>query len=142
MSALKRDVIMDKKPDNVVWSEEDGYNASLLPYATNVGSPKIEVKDITAFKRTGVDKVKKDINAKFNEIKREYEKLIEQARISELVYKSKFNFEPIVGDVYHLYLNTNGESFLSLIGPNEWNMEHMGSFRLLTNFQWEIISKK
>lgn len=27
---------MSKKPDNVVYDEKEGYNASLLPYSTNV----------------------------------------------------------------------------------------------------------
>ena len=30
-----------KKPDNIVHNEKEGYNANLLPYATNVGAPAI-----------------------------------------------------------------------------------------------------
>ena len=32
-----------ERPDNIVFSEEQGYNASLLPYATNVGAPLIKI---------------------------------------------------------------------------------------------------
>jgi hypothetical protein len=34
---------MEKKPDNVVYSVEAGYNANVLPYATSAGAPVILV---------------------------------------------------------------------------------------------------
>ena len=111
---------MSKKPDSVVWDEEKGFYQSITPYGTDLAAPKIDLPDVGGFKRTGVDRAKKDLSAKLNELKREYEKLIEQASITEMVYSSRFNFEPIVGYTYHLYLDNNGETFLSLIGPSEW----------------------
>ena len=33
----------NKKPDNIVYTDEKGYNASFLPYATSVGAPIIKV---------------------------------------------------------------------------------------------------
>ena len=128
---------MDKKPDNVVWDEEKGFYQSLTPYGTNVSAPTIDIPNVGGFKRTGVDRAKKNLSAKLNELKKEYEKLIEQASITEMVYSSRFSFEPIVGNTYHLYLDTNGKTFLSLIGPYEWKREYVGSFTLLTNHQWE-----
>jgi hypothetical protein len=127
----------NKKPDNVVYDEEKGYYQSLTPYGTNVSAPSINIPDVGGFKRVGVDRAKKDINAKLEELKREYEKLVQQASITEMVYSSRFNFEPIVGNCYHLYMDNNGKTFLSLIGPTEWNREYVGSFILLTNHQWE-----
>ena len=47
-------------PDNVVYSEEKGYNASFLPYATSVGAPIIKVDDVAAWKSRGVRNVNKE----------------------------------------------------------------------------------
>ena len=46
----------DKKPDNIVYSEEQGYNASLLPYATTVGAPVIKIDDVVAWKSRKLDR--------------------------------------------------------------------------------------
>ena len=35
-----------KIPDNVVYSDETGYNANALAYPTNVGAPAIKIDDI------------------------------------------------------------------------------------------------
>ena len=32
----------NKKPDNIVYTDEKGYNASFLPYATSVGAPIVQ----------------------------------------------------------------------------------------------------
>jgi hypothetical protein len=42
----------------------------------------------------------------------------------------KFSFEPVIGEIYHLYRDAAGLNFLSLIGPQEWNKEHIGTFKL------------
>jgi hypothetical protein len=40
-----------KRPDNVVYSDEEGFNANILPYATNVGAPVIRVDDVVCGKK-------------------------------------------------------------------------------------------
>ncbi len=55
---------------------------------------------------------------------------------NDLVYQSKFNFEPIINKIYHLYYSTNGSTFLSLVEPHEWNKEHIGSFRYNHDNKW------
>ena len=62
---------------------------------------------------------------------------MEEYEWNQLVYNAKFSFEPIIGEVYHLYRDKTGEDFLSLISPNEWNKEHIGSFRLNSDKKWE-----
>lgn len=125
-----------KKPDNVVYSEEEGYYASKLPYATNVGAPVIKPDDVDFWKHRGVNKVNKQLETKFNELKEEYHKLVDEYRWNELVYTSKFSFEPVIGEVYHLYVGSDGGVFLSMINPNEWNRECVGSFQLGSDQKW------
>jgi hypothetical protein len=45
---------------------------------------------------------------------------MEEFEWNELVYSAKFSFEPVIGEIYHLYRDAE-INFLSLIGPNEWN---------------------
>jgi len=120
----------------VVYNEEDGYNAHLLPYATNVGAPVIQTDDVDLWKQRGVNKVNKQLETKFNELKEEYQRLVDEFKWNDLVYKAKFSFEPVIGETYHLYVGNDGNIFLSLISPNEWNREHFGSFKLDSNQKW------
>ena len=118
----------DKKPDNIVYTEEQGYNASLLPYATSVGAPVIKADDVVAWKSRGIHSVNKEFENKFQELQSAYQKLMDDYKWNELVYNAKFAFEPVIGETYHMYLGDDGIEFLSLIAPNEWNKEFIGSF--------------
>ena len=120
----------------MVYNEDDGYNAHLLPYATNVGAPVIQTDDVDLWKQRGVNKVNKQLETKFNELKEEYQRLVDEFKWNDLVYKAKFSFEPVIGETYHLYVGNDGNIFLSLISPNEWNREHFGSFKLDSNQKW------
>jgi Protein of unknown function (DUF2452) len=129
-----------QKPDNIVFSEENGYNANLLPYATSVGAPIIKIDDVVSWKARGISNVNKEFENKFNELKIEYQKLMEEYEWNELVYNSKFSFEPVVGEIYHLYTADDGTHFLSLISPQEWNKEHIGTFKLNSDKKWIILN--
>lgn len=121
---------MSKKPDNV------SDNPGILPYGSNVGAPAIVVNDIQFWKTPRIITVNQQFEDKFQELKKEYEKLIDEYRWNDLVYKAKFNFEPVFGKIYHLYYSNDGNVFLSLIEPNEWNKEHIGSFKYNYDNKW------
>lgn len=128
-----------KKPDNVVYSETEGYNAKLMTYATNVGAPVIQIDDVAAFKSRGIRSVNKEFENKFNELKLQYENLMKEFDNNELVYNAKFSFEPVIGEIYHLYRGMDGLNFLSLISPVECAREHLGSFKLNSEKKWIAI---
>ena len=130
-----------ERPDNIVFSDGKGYNASLLPYATNVGAPLIKIDDLVSWKSRGISTVNKEFENKFNELKMQYQNLIEEFEWNELVYSSRFSFEPVIGEIYHLYRGDDGINFLSLISPNEWNKEHIGTFKLNSDKKWVILHK-
>lgn len=121
---------MTKKPDNV------SDNPGVLPYGSNVGAPAIVVNDIQHWKEPRIISVNQQFEDKFLELKKKYEKLIEEYNWNELVYKAKFSFEPVIGKVYHLYYNKEGNIFLSLISPTEWKFEHIGSFKYNYDNKW------
>jgi len=132
-------MIKKDKPDNVVFSNEHGYNAKLLPYPTSVGAPLIKTDDLAGWKNVGINKVNKEFESKFNELKMKYQDLIQEFQWNELVYNARFSFEPIVGEIYHLYKDADGSNFLSLIGPKEWIKEHVGTFKLDSDKKWILI---
>ena len=131
-----------ERPDIVVYSEEKGYNASKLEYSTSVGAPAIKMDNVVSWKSRGIDNVNKELGNKFNELKLQYEKLMQEYEWNELVYSAKFSFEPVIGEIYHLYRDTEGVNFLSLIGPNEWNKEHIGTFKLNSDKKWMLLKAR
>lgn len=128
------------KPDNVVFSEEQGYNANILPYSTNVGAPIIKMDDVVSWKSRGISAVNKQFENKFNELKIQYENLMKEYEWNELVYHAKYSFEPVIGEIYHLYSGDDGNNFLSLISPLEWNKEHLGTFQLNSDKKWVLLN--
>lgn len=121
---------MSEKPDNVA------DNPALLPYGSNVGAPSIKPDNLESWKNSKIIKVNKEFANRYESLKKEYDKLVEEFKWNDLIYGSKFNFEPVVGETYHLYYGQNGEIFLSLIEPNQWRREHIGSFTLNYDNKW------
>lgn len=126
-----------KKPDSIVYDEKtEKYHASLLPYATSVSGPVIKLDDVGAFKERGVHRVQKTFNAKYKELVDEYNHLVDEVKLNDMIYNSKYSFEPVIGEIYHLYVGRDGNYFLSLVSPNEWNREHISSVRLNSEHKW------
>ena len=129
-----------KKPDNVVFnSETQKYDAAIKPYATSLGAPVIIPTDTVAWKNRSINKINHKVTAKFLELKAEYENMIQEFEYNKLIFNAKFSFEPIIGEVYHLYQRENNESFLSLISPEQCNFKSIGSFYLNAGQIWEKI---
>ena len=130
-----------KKPDQVVFDGEKGsYDAALKPYSTNLGAPAIKVDDVTTWKNTNVHKVNHHFKTKFESLKKEYEAMMETFEYNNLIYTAKFSFEPVLGEVYHLYRDKNGEPFLSIISPKECSWDFVGTFKLTTDKLWEQVN--
>ncbi|MCH3882183.1 MULTISPECIES: DUF2452 domain-containing protein [Tenacibaculum] len=131
---------VEKKPDNVVYNlETKKYDAHLKPYGTNVSAPVITTTDTVAWKKRSINKLNHKVQTKFLEIKEQYAQLMQELEYNKLIYDSKFTFEPIIGQHYHLYKRDNGDSFLSIIAPTEWKFKSLGSFYLNSDQIWEKV---
>lgn len=132
-----------KKPDLVVFNEKtQQYDAALKPYGTSASSPVIKPLNTATWRNDGVQRVNKKIKSRFDEVKKEYEALMQQFEYNELIYNAKFSFEPIIGEVYFLYNNKNQEPFLSIISPTQCSFEFLGAFRLNSDKMWEQFSEE
>ena len=109
---------------------------NLMEYPHHVGAPQIVPTDLTPFKRNGTDKANKIFNRRYQELIKEAETLQKSFIVNQEVYDSSYKFEPIIGEIYHLYEGYNGRNTLSLIGPKEWNQKHIYSAVLNSDMTW------
>lgn len=121
----------EKLPDSYVPDRR------LKSYPTEIGSQKFSPDDITLFKIEKTNKLKHHYTSKFEEIQKEYQKLMKEISINERLYLAKHNFEPIPGHSYFLYQRET-EEFLSIISPEEWNNKYIyiGKFQFLSDGRW------
>jgi hypothetical protein len=111
----------------------------VIPYPTHVGAPKIEPQDLTAFKRQGLNKMDRVMKKRFDEIVKEAETLQKSMMLNQEIYESRYKFEPIIGDIYHLYEDSDGGKTLSIIGPTEWKKKYLYSVVFNSDMTWSKI---
>lgn len=126
-----------KKPDILVFNTEtQKYNAALRPYP-NFGVASIILPTGTiSWKNRSVNKINYKVKARYLELKSEYEKMIQEFEYNKFIYTSKFTFESVVGQAYHLYKRKNIDSFLSIRSPDQCVFNFLGSFYLNVNQTW------
>ncbi len=112
---------------------------NILSYPHHVGAPKIEPVDITFFKDSGSRKVNKVLKRRYEELVKEAETLQNSYLINQEVYDSHYSFEPVIGEIYHLYEDSQGKKTLSLISPNEWSKKYLYSVVLNSDLTWTKI---
>ncbi|OUX37495.1 MAG: hypothetical protein CBE33_03090 [Candidatus Pelagibacter sp. TMED273] len=99
-----------------------------------------KVYELENWKPSNANQVKKYFTEKANEIKQDYQKLLNDFNINKIIFDSKMNFKPIIGKTYHLYENKTGQKFMSLISPSEWKKNEdlffLGSYKQDTNQKW------
>ena len=112
-------------------------SAAFMPYPVSTLSPKIVPNDLSSFKSRGISQVERDLQQKLVEMREQYLRTIEHFNWNKLVYEAEINFEPVLGQTYHLY-RIRGKNLLSMIEPDQWFHEHLASFRLNVDRQWEL----
>ena len=113
-------------------------SSAFLPYPVSTLSPRIVPTDLSTFKSRGISQIERDLQQKLIEIRETYLAAIDHFSWNKLVYEAEINFEPVVGETYHLY-EMRGRKLLSMIGPKEWAMRHLATFRLNVDRQWLLV---
>lgn len=113
---------------------------------TNLPSKKeptsLPTKGLSTQKGIEVRKVERVFKVEYNRIVEGVKELEELFLDNKQIYNSEFNFEPLVGETYHLYERKNGSYFLSLIGPKEGlKNKFIGSYFLDEKRVWNKIDK-
>ena len=124
-----------KKPDNIVFNyEENKYDAYKKEYPTNFNSKNFELQQIKNLRIEAQPVFK----SRLIEIKEQYEELVNELRWNNIIHEADCNFNPTIGNTYYLYEKYE-KKFLSIIKPDEWNVNFIGAFRLKSNCCWEKI---
>ena len=110
---------MKKKADNIVYNySSKEYDAFSKEYPTTFTSKTFrpeKIKDLES-------DAQHHFTTRFFEIKEKYESLLKEIEWSNLIFKSKYNFNPIVGETYYLFKG-NKNNFLSILNPYLWGIE-------------------
>lgn len=122
--------------DNPIDKDKTTDIPSTIRYPHHVGSALIQPEDCDGFKNRGINKVNNEVKTRLLSLKQEYDKILEELEWNKIIYKSDIRFEPIVGQSYYLYKRKSGGYFLSMINPNQWKMEFIGSFELNPDLKW------
>lgn len=107
-----------------------------LPYPASRLAPKIVPQDLTSFKSRGVSRVERELQQEMVEIQERYMEVIDAFNWNKLIYEAQFGFEPVCGEVYHLY-EMGTRRHLSMIEPEQWHQRWIGSFRLNADGRWQ-----
>lgn len=120
--------------------KDDLSKPNLLPYGIVPQAPAIHLPNVALFKKNKAQTVRQHYETRFEEIKRQYEVMLKEIQINDLIYSAKYSFVPIVGKIYYLYVGIDGY-ILSLIEPERWGKyQFIGAFRLATNDIWEEVT--
>ena len=96
----------------------------------------VVTKDFTY--RIHAEKQYQNLQEQANLLIRQAEEIRKRVALADHIHSLKFNFKPVLLKTYYLY-----DKGLSLISPQEWNHEHLGSYqsavRQLGDGTWETI---
>jgi hypothetical protein len=110
--------------------------AAFLPYPASRLAAKIVPQDLTSFKTRGISRVERELQQELVELRERYLKVIDAFNWNKLIYEAQFGFEPVCGEVYHLY-EVGNKRHLSMIEPEKWHQRWIGSFRLNADGRWQ-----
>ncbi|TDU81019.1 uncharacterized protein DUF2452 [Prosthecobacter fusiformis] len=110
---------------------------NFLHYPSSRLGAKIIPQDLTNFKSRGVSRVERELQQELIELREKYLKVIDSFNWNKLIYEAHFGFEPVIGEVYHLYA-VEGKHHLSMIEPESWHQKWIGTFRLNADGRWQL----
>lgn len=122
---------------------------STLEYAHTVGSAVVKPIDKGKVKGRAVSAMVEQTNRQLHQIHEQINVLAKQAKairrraeISEKIYLSEMNFEPLIGHTYYLYQKQNLKFVLSMLSPEEWGRslkyEFVAEVDLLSDHTWDF----
>ncbi len=122
----------------------------LIEYAHTVGGFAIVPTNEGQIKSHARDAMKEQTEEQlaiiFEQMKtlaKQVQDIKKRVHISDLIYNAKITFTPVVGKIYYLYEENNGEKFLSLISPKEWGDKlqdnYIAEVRLNADHTWKVI---
>ena len=146
----KKDQVKEEKWVNPIDPEKIAENPHLLPYAHSVGGAVIKPMDKGRMKGRAVAAMYEQTDLQLTQIKEQIDLLAQQARrlqervsISEAIYLTDMNFEPLIGRIYFLYRQASSKTILSMVSPDEWGKKAPYTFvaevKMLADHTWDVL---
>lgn len=126
-------------------------NPGLISFPHSIGSAVIKPEDKGKIKGRAMAAMKEQTEHQLHQLYEQMRTLVRQAngiknrvKVSERIYQAMMNYEPIIGQIYHLYEKENEDDLLSMISPDEWGKDmpfksFIASVRLLSDHTWEVL---
>jgi len=136
--------------NNPIDKDKVAENPGLLAYPHTIGSVVVKPEDRGLIKSRALTAMQEQTDTMLKQIQMQVETLLYQAQeirqrieVSEKIYGAETRFEPVIGQVYHLY-ESGGIYKLMMIAPAQWNPEARGlnfisSVKLLSDHTWEVL---
>lgn len=124
---------------------------SVLPYAASVAGAIIKPTEEGMIRHKALTAMEEQTNMQLDQIRKQIELLALQAQeiqkrkeLSLMIYKAKLSFQPVIGQVYHLYEKKDESIFISMISPHEWGRSvpydrFIAKVKLLADHTWTEI---
>tara|TARA_R110002124_G_scaffold270628_1_gene439186 strand:- start:473 stop:916 length:444 start_codon:yes stop_codon:yes gene_type:complete len=125
-------------------------NPGSLPYAHTVGGAVIKPNKSGLIRSKSLTAMDQQTDMQLSQIKEQIDLLAKQAKIiqdrkliSEKIYSAHIGFKPEINHIYHVYEREDGQTVLSMIGPDEWASKpkyksYLKTVRLLADLTWAI----
>ncbi len=124
---------------------------SVLPYSASVSGAIVKPNEAGHIRHTALKAMEEQTNMQLMQIRQQIELLALQAQeiqkrkeLSMLIYSAQLRFQPVIGQVYHLYENQDGSHYISMIGPKEWGRKpafksYVATVQLLADHTWKEV---
>ena len=126
----------------------------IIAFPHHIGSVPIKPEDKGKVRGRAMMAMKDQTERQMTQLYQQMQLLVDQANqlkerveVSEMIYQSQMNFEPVIGHVYYLYEKIKGETVLSMISPEEWGKsfpykKNIATIKLLGDHTWEVLDNK
>lgn len=125
-------------------------NPGLISFPHHVGGAVVKPEDKGKVMGRAMTAMQEQTERQLQQLYDQMHVLVKQAKdiksrvhVSEKIYQSNMNFEPVIGQTYYLYAKKD-EHVLSMIAPKEWgdNMPYsrfVATVTLLADHTWDVV---
>ena len=123
------------------------------PYPVSRLAPSMELIDLARTISEADSAIQNNATGKLSVIARQIKSLQDEAKLilqraqrDQKLHRARCNCLRIAGKTYHLYKNTRGELYFSLLSPEDWHgqppHDYQGGFRLENDMSWTALEER
>ena len=142
-----------KKNNNPIDKDKITDIPGTISFPHHVGSAIVKPEDKGKIKGRAMmamrDQTQREMSQLYEQMQvlvRQAEEIKNKVEVSEKIYLSTINFEPVINHIYYLYEKEEGTTILSMISPEEWGKnipykKYFAKIKLLSDHTWDVLEK-